>query len=267
MPRSLTLVRHGESEGNLVRTLYENNNPHPNEAQLMQVHTSERRLTPTGVEQAKTAGAWLRRHWAAHIPQEDQCLFVSPYVRAIETAGNFGFGTWRMDNRIVERNWGQLDMLTYDERRARFGEAMDYNEDVAFFWRPSDGETLQDVIMRERDFLRSLHEQCKDKHVLAVCHGEAIWAFRTILERWTSHDLVREMREYDSRTRPSNCRIVHYTRDSDSHGKGFTRVRFIHPMHPNDETRNLDWQPIGVRHFTDKELREFASTFERHLTE
>ena len=87
MPIRLFLVRHGESEANVIRddnALY---------AQFRDVPDAEYRLTPTGVEQACKAGVWLaaaRTEFAGELVG-----FVSPFVRAKETAGNLGLGlTW-----------------------------------------------------------------------------------------------------------------------------------------------------------------------------
>lgn len=269
MPRSLTLVRHGESEGNLVRTLYEQGNAHPNEPGVMSVHTSHRRLTPKGVEQAKSAGVWLQKHWLGPLEEEDAPrMYVSPYVRAFETAANLGFGDqWYMDNRIVERNWGDLDMLTYDERMRKFNDVIDERDDDAFYWRPPGGETLQDVFQRTRDMTTTLHRECKDKHVLIVCHGETMWVWRALLEYWTSHDLTKAQRERTDKTRNINCRIIQYSRFSDAGedtGK-LSRVRFVNPSFPDDPRWNQDWTPIIRPTFTHSQLFEMAENFERFL--
>lgn len=270
MPRSLTLVRHGESEGNLVRTLFEHGNAHPNESDVMSVHTSNRRLTPKGVEQAQSAGVWLREHWLKPIQEEDFSprLYVSPYVRAMETAAHLGFGEqWYLDNRVMERNWGDLDMLTYEERMRKFTDVTDERDDDAFFWRPPGGETLQDVFQRTRDMTTTLHRECKDKHVLIVCHGETMWVWRALLEYWTPHDLTRAQKERTDKTRNINCRIIQYSRFSESGedaGK-LCRVRFVNPSLPLDPKWNQDWTPVTRPVFTHQELLAFTQQFQRFL--
>src|SRR5262245_61500602 len=123
MPRTLTLVRHGESESNAARRFAEKGSPHPNEAALMQTHTSRRRLTPRGVQQATRAGEWLRKHFDSVGCLRDGSApngvvgFASPYIRAMETAGHMRLPiSWRVDARLAERNWGDMDQLTYEER-------------------------------------------------------------------------------------------------------------------------------------------------------
>jgi broad specificity phosphatase PhoE len=273
MPRSLTLVRHGESEGNLSRTLYDLGRPHPNEEKLMKVHTSDRRLTPTGIEQAKAAGAWLKENWHGATEPGAFRLYVSPYIRAIETAGHLGFGEdWRLDARLMERNWGELDLLTLEERSRRFGEKAEEDIEQAFFWRPADGETLQDVFQRTRDMMNTLHRECEDKDVLIVCHGEVMRVWRMILEYWTPRELVSQTKNRDLQTRNLNCRIIQYTRHQVERPKGYLPlsrrlewVRFVNPMAPEDPQTNRDWRPIKRRLFSHEELLEYVSTFPRFL--
>src|SRR3989344_3199535 len=81
MPKTVTLIRHGESESNRAQKLAEEGLAHENEAALMSVHTSERRLTPRGIEQAQATGAFIRawmHRWSISV---GECRFyVSPYA-------------------------------------------------------------------------------------------------------------------------------------------------------------------------------------------
>jgi broad specificity phosphatase PhoE len=270
MPRSLTLERHGESEGNLVRTLFEKGNPHPNERSLMKVHTSHRRLTPKGVLQAKAAGEWLQREWLPPIQKEgkETRLFVSPYVRAMETAGHNGFGDrWRLDNRIMERDWGELDSLTYDQRMQKFADIPNDPEEDAFFWRPPGGEALFNVFLRLRDMCTTLHRECEDMHVLMVCHGETMWAWRALLEYWTPQRLALEMMRKSNKTRHINCRLIQYSRfaeDGSDAGK-LCRVRFVNPSDPDNPEWNQGWQAFERPTYTHAQLLELSESYLRFL--
>ena len=260
MPRTLTLVRHGESESNAAKRAAERGKPFAAEAKLMGVHTSERRLTPKGVEQAQQAGAWLRENWL-QFPYEKRC-YVSPYVRAAETAGFTGLNQeWRVDNRLCERNWGSLDQMTHEERMRVFKEQLARRKKHAFFWRPADGETLQDVFNRIRDLIGTLHRECERMHVLAVCHGETMLAWRTVLEYWLPQDLRNDMSSKDKRFDILNCRIIQYSRQDENnelhlHEK-FVRVRFVDPTDPENPTTNHDWMPVKRRLWSEADLQTF----------
>lgn len=261
MPKTVTLVRHGESESNRAQKLAEEGLAHENEKALMGVHTSLRRLTPKGVEQARAAGAFMRTWMHQESISLDTCRFyVSPYARTMETAGHMDIvnAQWRLENRIVERNWGSMDQLTYADRMRRYGE-LKLRKEHAFFWRPSDGETMQDVFNRYRDLVGTMHRDCSEMHVVIVAHGELMWAARTLHEYWSPHDLRDRMMVRDDRTRPVNCRIVQYSRRADggmypSWGDRLNKVRFIDPVNPDNPEYNLGWQPIKRQTFSSGEL-------------
>src|SRR4051812_24686608 len=89
MPKTLTLVRHGESESNAAKRMADELGASPaGEAELMAVHTSQRRLTARGVKQAQAAGAWLRAHFMELAkcervePFSNVAGYFSPYARA-----------------------------------------------------------------------------------------------------------------------------------------------------------------------------------------
>lgn len=267
MPVTLTLIRHGESESNVAKREFEKNRPLEGERELMAVHTSQRRLTPKGVEQAKKAGEWLRT-WLAWTTKAPPRCYVSPYVRAIETAGHLKLGqTWRRDMRLCKRNWGEFDQMPYDERLRRFGNEIHLRKEHAFFWRPADGETMQDVFLRVRDLVTTLHRECDKMHVVVVSHGETMWVWRTILEYWMPDDLSAGMLLSDKRFNIHNCRIIQYTRGALEQGedKKLSHVRFINPSHVGDPMRNTPWIPITRKLPTDAELLEYAEEHSRFL--
>ncbi len=233
----------------------------------MRTHTSERRLTPLGVTQAHAAGVWMKE-WLKSRDEISKRFYVSPYVRTMETAAHLALGVeWRQDVRICERNWGSMDALTYDERIKRFGETLNDRKELAFFWRPSDGETLQDVFSRLRDFGSTLARDCSSMDVVVVCHGEVMWIERTLLEYWTPYDLRREMKSENPQTKIHNCRIIQYSRELESGelAQKIANVRFINPMAPEDPETNRDWQPVRRPLLNDQQLLSFAESHQRFL--
>lgn len=270
MPLTLTLIRHGESESNRAKSMFEQGKPLPSEAELMKVHTSNRRLTALGVFQAQEAGKWLRQWLKENNLGASDCRFyVSTYIRAMETAGLLQLpdAMWRLENRIVERNWGALDQLPYDERIRLFGEALKKRKEFAFFWRPSDGETMQDVFDRFGDLSNELRRDCERKHVFLVCHGETMWAARTMLEYWTPRQLRDHMLNHDDRTDLCNCRIIQYTRvlGQKHRSDRLCLVRFIDPMWSRDPARNLDWTEFDRPRFANEDLLELCSEHPRFI--
>lgn len=286
MSRTLTLVRHGESESNAAKRGAEKGEPHPREGDLMKTHTSRRRLTERGVKQAKRAGEWLRSHFmqeAARLgeqPYEKTRGYFSPYVRAMETAGNLALPIqWWPDARLTERNWGDLDQLTYEERTAKYGST-DQREYHGIFWPAGNGESLQALSTRMWQHFDKLKRYNEGHDVVEVSHGETILTQRFMLERWLPEDVVEMMLSTDSRLAKEvlgketdwqnkiiNCRIIQYTREREdgTWDTKYCRVRLVAPSDPSNPKMNLDWKPIVRRKFTSDELLMYAERFPHFL--
>ena len=82
MPEDLYLVRHGESEGNLVNRRSRAGDDSLFTPEHVQRHSSQWHLTDRGIEQARAAGEFLRRE--ARLPFD--VYLTSEWVRAMETA-------------------------------------------------------------------------------------------------------------------------------------------------------------------------------------
>ena len=288
MPRTLTLVRHGESESNAVKRKAEKGIHHPREAELMKVHTSRRRLTARGVRQAISAGEWLQNYFAEEAKHRGDFVYervvgyVSPYVRAMETAGNLNLPiTWRADARLAERNWCDLDQLTYEERIAKYATIKN-RESHGIFWPAGNGETLQMLGTRMWQHFDMLCREHEGDDVVEVSHGETILTQRFMLERWLPEDLVQMMlstdsklakeilgREADLQNKIINGRIIQYTREREdgTWDTKYCRVRLVAPSALDDPRRNLDWSAIVRRQFTTNELLEYVSKFPHFLEE
>lgn len=269
MPRTLTLIRHGESESNLAKRAAERGEPFPpeQEKQLMNVHTSERRLTPKGVKQAQQAGVWMRKFLAseAGVPVRG---YVSPYVRAAETASLMNLGIqWRIDSRICERNWGKLDQMTHDERMKMFKKELGRREEFALFWKPPGGDSLMNVFLMLRDLDLTLEKKCSNMNVVMVCHGETMLSGRFLREYWLPRDLRNAMQSNDQHFKTMNCRIIQYTRDDEQGNTRdfYVRVRFVDPRDPTNPDTNHDWMPVERRLWSDDDLLEYVNLHPRFL--
>src|SRR3989338_10939418 len=102
MPKNLFLVRHGQSEGNLVRKQFEESG---NESffsdEFLGLHESQYSLTDLGVEQARKAGQWFSKNGFATFDR----MLVSNNVRAMQTAAhlNVSGAHWMIDYNLRER--------------------------------------------------------------------------------------------------------------------------------------------------------------------
>ncbi|CAE8717876.1 unnamed protein product [Polarella glacialis] len=235
LPKRLILIRHGESEGNVNRQIYETV---PDNA----VH-----LSKLGWDQGQRAGqvlfeivgrepatwqdlflcvrvfffrillqiysrilakqvldASLRRR--ARSASTKVAFIASPYVRARETlnaikkGGDFNMQFWHEDPRIREQDFGNFQdtaklMSEFKERKG-FGR---------FYYRhPEGGEAPSDVYDRVSGFIDSLYRSFVDHpadNYVIVTHGVTM---RVFLMRW----LKQSVDDFNNSENPDNCDFV-----------------------------------------------------------
>lgn len=189
-PKRIILVRHGESEGNVNRSMYG----------LKPDYALE--LTSNGVYQAKEAGQKLR----AIIGQESAFFYVSPLWRTRMTFENIAsqFDKEQInvieEPRLREQEWGHLRNLEeckrVEEERDSYG---------TFYFRIPDGESAADVYDRVSDFFGTLHRDfAKDtfaSNCVIVTHGMTIRLFLMKWFHWT-------VEQFEQVANPHNCALV-----------------------------------------------------------
>ena len=104
MPLDLYVIRHGESEANVIISAGEQGDNSLYTQDNVTVPDRSWRLTATGRKQADCIGRWL----VAQQPLFDRYL-VSPYVRTRETAATMAPAESEMgETRVLrERSWGE----------------------------------------------------------------------------------------------------------------------------------------------------------------
>lgn len=188
-PKSLWLVRHGQSTANLAR--------HKAEAEkLLTIDYAEREmdipLSETGIEQSISVGRWFEFQ-----PVKPTLIFVSPYLRTLETSrfisesAKLGNLEIIQDERLRERELGIFDRLTKYGAMQKFPEECEKREHFGkFYYRPHGGENWADVALRLRSFWRDLCLNYADENVLIVTHEVVIRVFRYVIERMTEEEIM-----------------------------------------------------------------------------
>lgn len=220
LPIDLVLVRHGQSEGNVAKRLSEAGDHSAFTDAFRNRHSASFRLTERGRGQALGAGALLRQEFFKDGVGFDRYI-TSEYVRAMETAGllDLPAAEWLCDFYLTERDWGELDICPENEREEKFGADLRRREVEPFFWRPPNGESFAQLCLRIDRVLDTLHRECTDKRVLAVCHGEVMRAFQVRLERMSQLRFRQLIFSKDPNDSIHNCQIIHYTRRNPESGK------------------------------------------------
>ena len=259
LPLELVLVRHGQSEGNLAKRFSEAGEHGAFDRVFNGRHTRSFRLTDKGRAQAIGAGAWIRSEFGRF-----DRYFVSEYVRAIETAGLLGISdaTWGRNFYLSERDWGELDRCSEEERARRFGDDLRMRDVEPFYWRPQNGESLAQMCLRLDRVLSTLHRECSDKRVILVCHGEVMWGFRVLLERMSQQRFKELHLSTDPMDRLHNCQIFHYARRNPETGELAAHANWMRTIRPADDPVWISpWQTIDRKRYTNVELLKLAKEY------
>ena len=200
-PTTLTLVRHGESLGNLAARAADR-------AGAEQLDLDDRdadvELSETGRAQADAVAQWLdagadARTDAGGDEWRPTVVVCSPYRRAAETAERALRGTGLQptyDERLRERDLGAFDALTAAGIRARHPEEAGRRRKLGkFYYQPPGGESWADVVLRVRSLLADMRHGYDGEAVWMFTHQAVIMSFRAALEGLSEQDLLKIDRE------------------------------------------------------------------------
>lgn len=233
---TLVLLRHGESEGNVAYDLSIKGDHSLYAGDFLERHSSLWRLTEKGEDQAKIAGEWLRDNNLSRF----DCLYTSEYVRAMETSGLLGLKDvkWRSDLMLRERDWGEWDLCSQQERRENFGNYERRRRRESLFWAPPGGESLAQVVQRVDSFLMFVNRRFSGGKVFITCHGELMWAFRLRFERLTQLQYREMQAQRSTEEKIHNCQLIVYSRRCPETGTLHPSFRFMRFVCPWDLSRS-----------------------------
>jgi broad specificity phosphatase PhoE len=206
VPRSLCLVRHAESEGNLADTRAQDAGA---ERLELVARDADMPLSETGRAQAEALG----RHWA-QLPEDARptVVLTSPYERASRTAEIALAAAGQdieavRDERLRERDLGALDGLTKHGIERQFpAEAQRRAWVGKFYYRPPGGESWADVAGRVRAVVDAAERRYPDERLVLVTHQAVVMVSRYVLERLTEQQIL----EVDAHERIGNTAQVRY---------------------------------------------------------
>lgn len=264
LPYRLILVRHGESEGNLIVHNTRDDDDSLYQDYMMNAHTVSWRLSKTGVEQARQAGKWLKENTFMKdaSPWNDDPIYrefyVSDYVRAIETAHELNLENpkWQITPEVRERMYGNIDFLfkkpDFDKI---FYRNIEQREASWFHWIPENGEAIATVCERAANFVHRVLENSVAKDVIIVAHGEFIWALRMVFGEITPYDY-----EELHATKPIyNCQITEFSHIG-SEGR-YSKVRHYVPSAP--DYHDWEYKKIEKKYYTNNGLSEIIKRYPR----
>jgi 2,3-bisphosphoglycerate-dependent phosphoglycerate mutase len=171
--RLLVLVRHGQSEWNLLNLFTGWKDPG---------------LTELGIKEARTAGRRLKE-----LGLTFDVAYTSALSRAqatsdliLEELGQPHLETVR-DQALNERDYGDLSGLNKDDARARWGESQVHIWRRSYDVQPPGGESLKDTVARALPFYvqEILPRVMRGERVLVSAHGNSLRALVMVLDRLT----------------------------------------------------------------------------------
>lgn len=220
MPNDLIFIRHGESEANVVQRAEKMGEVAPMRQEIASRPDWQQRLTKKGIKQAMLVRDWL--DFEVGGADSFDGLFVSPFLRARETASCLGGDAWVIDDRTIERFRGGFGVAYYD--------ALDLATIKASPWyaRVGGEESLQDVFSRYRTFQNSLRRNHAGQRVLIVTHGDFIKAACYAIEWLLPEHWAEE--EFKNQFRLPNCGLIHYSR--------------VNPYNPSEISKSIRWRRI-----------------------
>ena len=167
-PMRIALIRHGESEANLDKSIFE------------RVPDHAIPLTQHGWDQSAAAGLQLRELFE----NEPVRVYVSPYLRTLQTLEGLGLGDLigiaNEEPRLREQDWANYQDTEDIDRQSKLRDSYGH-----FFYRFTDGESGADVYDRVSSFLETMHRDFETadspRNVLLVSHGLTM---RLFCMRW-----------------------------------------------------------------------------------
>src|SRR3954464_7078419 len=220
-PALLVLVRHGQSQRNIVKKQNRFYLDDESRKAVKGVPDHLIELTDEGRRQARETGVLVREMYGTF-----DYVVHSGYSRTVQTLDEMlhAYSAEERARMVVrhhlfvrERDAGHAYDMTDAEAQAAFPWLQDYwNTFGPFFARPPGGESLADVVERVYAFLQKLARTMGGKRVLVVTHGGTIWCFRYVLERWTYEEAERRFR---TETNP-NCSVTTYRFSDDTRRLG-----------------------------------------------
>lgn len=259
MPVDLVLVRHGQSEANVIQKQQKDDVNALAPDGFHDRHDSRVRLSQEGREQARATGEWLQQEF----PEAFDRYYVSALARTVETAGTLGInGEWIIDDRWRERDWGEYGVLSVREQDEMYSISSKLKQQSKWYWRPPGGESLATgVRLRLEDILDTMHRELDGKRVIAVTHGEMMEVARVVLERLLP-EVWQEQEDGDD-YKIRNCHILHYSRRNPftkEIGRRLEWRRSVCAHTPCQSWSDGEWTELEFRNYSDAELLDLAST-------
>lgn len=271
VPHEFVIARHGQSERNAIENFDggEATEGNPLHQDARSRPDWQHRLSNLGEEQARQSRLVIEAKLGGVASFDG--LYVSPYIRAFETAAHMGgdyISDWEADENISERNWGHLSYITEPERQLRFPETNTARYNNAWYQSPEGGESLMDARIRFERFWNRISRQHNQRRVFAVAHHDTIYAAHRVIENM----LPEEWDEiyHGNEVFIGNCMMINWSsvnpNDPSDRHETMQWKRYINPFNETEAPFDGQWVELKKRRrFFGGELLKRVQQFERIL--
>jgi probable phosphoglycerate mutase len=195
-PDRIVLVRHGESEGNILTG---------EERVKLDKATHDYALTAEGQRQTEVTAKFLKERFRDGF----DAFYTSYYRRAKETMEILTDGKVKVyeDPRLREAERGIFHTYTPEEVEQYFPLENRRKEREGYYhYRPPGGENWPDIELRIHSFLSTLARDQAGKRVLIVVHGHWLILFQRMIHHFS---IETAMDRYHNRVAP-NASVTSY---------------------------------------------------------
>lgn len=156
-----------------------------------------------------------------------------------------------------ERSWGEIEDLSREEHAELYPRNYAWQQRDKLHWAPPGGESIVQISDgRVREFFDTLHRDHDEKGVnavIAVTHGEWMWAARLALEYMFNEDW--EAIDGDPNEKINNCQTVEYTRLEPETGERADYLKWMRSVDAgNGETGPGVWRESARKILTNDQL-------------
>lgn len=258
MPRRLAMVRHGESDANVIQKRFKRGEIDDYPLKYKKIPDREFRLSSRGKAQARITGKWLGPEY----PNGFNSYLSTNHVRGEETAATISFAAgwhdsaWFVDPLLGERSRGDYASLTPEQRR-------DFEKrkkrDPLHATLPN-GETMLWTRMRSRTLLERLAREHSGLDVIAVVHGEFMEAVFSEIAHMTSEEQARFFHSKAGDIK--NCQVIELSAEDPESGLYVGKFRWWRSSCPSAGIYG-EWRRIIRRTFTPKQLKARVAKYPR----
>ena len=181
----LVLLRHGQSQWNLENRF---------------TGWKDAPLTEKGINEANNAGHLLKKHnikidkvFSSVLERANKTAEIAIKASDIENLHKDGKLIYEKDQKLNERDYGDLTGLNKQETAEKFGEEQVHKWRRGYSDQPPNGESLEDVVARVRTYFDEVIfkeiQNNDNNNILIAAHGNSLRALLIVMNIYSPNEI------------------------------------------------------------------------------